>query len=124
MMALTGYIFSTLFELLYSSPNRKKISYALFWKAALSNAIASPIGYESLKYLSYPMMVLTKSSKHVPLMFVGTILYKQIYIIKLLNSKISITLEIVFRGIQKPSCSLLKSLLGTAAQAKFYGLTF
>lgn len=50
-----------------------------YWKAALSSALASPIGYTSLRYITYPLMVLTKSSKPVPVMFVGTVFYKQKY---------------------------------------------
>eukprot|EP00597_Dinobryon_sp_UTEXLB2267_P007397 CAMPEP_0170094326 /NCGR_PEP_ID=MMETSP0019_2-20121128/27157_1 /TAXON_ID=98059 /ORGANISM="Dinobryon sp., Strain UTEXLB2267" /LENGTH=384 /DNA_ID=CAMNT_0010315571 /DNA_START=151 /DNA_END=1305 /DNA_ORIENTATION=+ len=54
-------------------------SVFVYWKAAMTSALASPIGYESLKYISYPLMILTKSSKPVPVMFVGTIFYNQKY---------------------------------------------
>ena len=45
----------------------------------MTSALASPIGYEALKYINYPMMVLTKSSKPVPVMLIGTVFYKRIY---------------------------------------------
>ena len=50
-----------------------------FWRAALTCAVASPLGYASLKYISFPMMILVKSSKPVPIMVIGTLLYKQRY---------------------------------------------
>ena len=48
-------------------------------KPALSATLASPIGYEALKYISYPLMILTKSSKPVPVMSIGVIFYGRIY---------------------------------------------
>ena len=50
-----------------------------YWKAALSSALASPIGYTSLRYINYPLMILTKSSKPVPVMFIGTLFYQKKY---------------------------------------------
>ena len=57
----------------------KKISPLLFWRAAATSALASPIGYTSLKYISYPMMILTKASKPVPVILVGVISYNRKY---------------------------------------------
>jgi len=48
-------------------------------KPALSATLASPIGYEALKYISYPLMILTKSSKPVPVMAIGVIFYGRKY---------------------------------------------
>mmetsp|Transcript_30044 Transcript_30044/g.41255 ORF Transcript_30044/g.41255 Transcript_30044/m.41255 type:complete len:344 (-) Transcript_30044:42-1073(-) len=56
-----------------------KVSPVVFWKSAISGALASPIGYQALKYITYPMMVLTKSSKPVPVMFVGIFFYQRKY---------------------------------------------
>lgn len=58
---------------------KKPSKFKYFWKVSLSTCIASPIGYESLKYISFPMMILSKSSKHVPVMIMGRILYNQNY---------------------------------------------
>jgi UDP-galactose transporter B1 len=57
----------------------QKISSLVFWKVAATSAIASPIGYSALKYVSYPLMVLTKSSKPLPVMLVGILFYKKKY---------------------------------------------
>jgi len=62
-----------------SDKNRRIFSPLLFWKPALSATLASPIGYESLKYINYPLMILTKSSKPVPVMAVGMVFYKRRY---------------------------------------------
>lgn len=59
--------------------NRVEAPFFAFWKSSLASALASPIGYESLKYISYPLLVLTKSSKPVPIMFVGVLFYNKKY---------------------------------------------
>jgi UDP-galactose transporter B1 len=57
----------------------KGISAHIFWKAAACSALASPIGYTSLRYLSYPMMILTKAAKPVPVIIVGVVSYNRKY---------------------------------------------
>jgi len=54
-------------------------SFRAFWKAALTCAAASPIGYASLQYINYPMMVLTKTMKPVPVLLVGVVGYGNRY---------------------------------------------
>lgn len=41
--------------------------------------MASPIGYLALNYISFPLMVLTKSSKPVPVMAIGIIFYRRTF---------------------------------------------
>jgi UDP-galactose transporter B1 len=53
--------------------------YRLFWKAAATSALASPIGYASLAYLSYPLMILVKAMKPVPVMIIGMLSYNRRY---------------------------------------------
>lgn len=69
--ALAGYLSDT--------SRKSKVSLYIFWKPSLTSALASPIGYTSLKFINYPMMILTKSSKPVPVMLIGSILYKKTY---------------------------------------------
>lgn len=57
----------------------RALSPLLFWRASATSALASPIGYASLRYVSYPMMILTKSSKPVPVMLIGLLFYKRVY---------------------------------------------
>ena len=45
----------------------------------MSATLASPIGYTALKYISYPMVILVKSSKPVPVMAVGVLFYGRVY---------------------------------------------
>ena len=54
-------------------------SFRKFWYAACTCAAASPIGYASLQYINYPMMVLTKTMKPVPVLLVGFIGYGKRY---------------------------------------------
>jgi UDP-galactose transporter B1 len=74
-MAMAGFLVAALIELMQSAG--PKISLMVFWKAALTCAMASPVGYASLKYITFPMMILTKSSKPVPVMLIGILLYRR-----------------------------------------------
>ena len=56
-----------------------KAPLRVYWKAALTCCVASPLGYASLKFISFPMMILVKSSKPIPIMLIGLTLYKQTY---------------------------------------------
>lgn len=76
--SLTAYLVELSFR--DSKVPHHAVSFWEFWKIALSAAMASPIGYFSLKYISYPMMILTKSCKPVPVMFVGAVLYRKSYV--------------------------------------------
>ena len=58
-MAAFAWLTTVLFErLLWRSP--KKVQWKHFWKAAATSALASPFGYASLSYISFPLMILTK----------------------------------------------------------------
>ena len=48
-------------------------------QVALLNALASPFGYESLKHIDYPTMILGKSCKLVPVMLMNVLLYGRKY---------------------------------------------
>lgn len=75
--AVTAFLVELCFK--QSSERMPIVSYKEFWKISLTAAMASPIGYYSLKFISYPMMILTKSCKPVPVMFVGALLYRKSY---------------------------------------------
>lgn len=46
-----------------------------YWSAGITNTIGPAMGIEALKYISYPAQVLAKSSKMIPVMFMGTLVY-------------------------------------------------
>jgi solute carrier family 35 (UDP-galactose transporter), member B1 len=71
--ALTGVL------ILSFQKNVQPVAFSKFWKAAITSSAASPIGYASLQYINYPMMVLTKTIKPVPVLLVGVIGYRNIY---------------------------------------------
>jgi UDP-galactose transporter B1 len=58
---------------------KKVIPITAFWKAAISSTLASPIGYAALKYISFPLVILAKSSKPVPVIIIGMIFYGKTY---------------------------------------------
>lgn len=81
-MTATSSLTALVVEMVFKGSTEHKshlVSYKHFWKFSLFAAMASPIGYFSLKYISYPMMILTKSCKPVPVMFVGVFLYRKSY---------------------------------------------
>ncbi|KAG1330082.1 UDP-galactose/UDP-glucose transporter 3 [Cocos nucifera] len=46
-----------------------------YWSASITNTIGPAMGIEALKYISYPGQVLAKSSKMIPVMVMGTLVY-------------------------------------------------
>jgi UDP-galactose transporter B1 len=89
-MALGGFIVASLVEVIWTTNGeivktdaagvaKVKIPITTFWKAAISSTLASPIGYAALKYISFPLVVLAKSSKPVPVIFVGMFFYGRKY---------------------------------------------
>jgi UDP-galactose transporter B1 len=66
------------FGVFFSSSN-PKVNVLAFIKPAVTCAIASPLGYAALKYISFPLVILTKSSKPVPVMIIGVIFFGNKY---------------------------------------------
>ena len=77
MMALSAAVMSAIVE--YFSNTVNKVSPMAFARAAITCAIASPLGYAALKYISFPLMILTKSSKPVPVMIIGVLYFRKKY---------------------------------------------
>lgn len=50
-----------------------------FLYCAITSVFASPTGYTALKYVSYPLMILTKSCKPVPVIIIGVIMFHKSY---------------------------------------------
>lgn len=57
------------------SPSRALLSKLS--QAAITNALASPFGYASLKHIDYPTLTLGKSCKLVPVLFLNVLLYRR-----------------------------------------------
>ncbi|KAI5084129.1 hypothetical protein GOP47_0000298 [Adiantum capillus-veneris] len=47
----------------------------MYWSPSLTNSIGPACGIQALKYISYPAQVLVKSSKMIPVMLMGTLVY-------------------------------------------------
>ena len=58
-----------------SSVSSPKIPCNKFWKAAITCTLGSPLGYKAMSYISFPMVILVKTCKPVPVMTVGIMLY-------------------------------------------------
>eukprot|EP01041_Mallomonas_annulata_P007798 gene7798-15956_t len=76
-MGISALLLASVVEWL--SNETRKVDTKAFAIAAITCAAASPIGYAALKYISFPLMILTKSSKPVPLMLIGVLFYKKQY---------------------------------------------
>eukprot|EP00937_MAST-01D_sp_MAST-1D-sp2_P005592 g5592.t1 len=50
-----------------------------YFPVALSNTAASPFGYHSLRYISFPLLTLAKASKLLPIMLMGVLLGSRRY---------------------------------------------
>ncbi|KAL0092432.1 UAA transporter [Phycomyces blakesleeanus] len=57
-----------------STPTSLYLKYA---QVALFNCIGSPFGYAALRHIDYPTMILGKSCKLVPVMFMNVLVYRR-----------------------------------------------
>lgn len=76
-MALGAFLMSSFFDLIY--PSTAHVPFLEFAYPALTLALASPIGYTALKFINFPLLILAKSSKPVPVMVVGVTFFKKKY---------------------------------------------
>jgi UDP-galactose transporter B1 len=60
-------------------PRGPPVPLSVYARAAASLAVASPLGYASLKFINFPLMMLTKSCKPIPVMVMGALFYGQSY---------------------------------------------
>lgn len=64
---------------LYAKGVSKEPSYHVYAPSSISNSVSSWAQYESLKYISFPTQVLSKSCKIVPVMIVGIFVNRKSY---------------------------------------------
>ncbi|CAM9291615.1 unnamed protein product [Discosporangium mesarthrocarpum] len=67
--ALTGLLMLAVTGQLKGNPPLSQ-----FWRPAMSCTLASPLGYLSLQYINYPLLLLAKSCKLVPVMLMGVVM--------------------------------------------------
>ncbi|KAE9454535.1 hypothetical protein C3L33_13561, partial [Rhododendron williamsianum] len=60
---------------LWSSSSNGGAPWWSYWSAGITNTIGPAMGIEALKYISYPAQVLAKSSKMIPVMLMGALVY-------------------------------------------------
>ncbi|XP_020596111.1 UDP-galactose/UDP-glucose transporter 3-like [Phalaenopsis equestris] len=69
------YIWSLMMINLFSRRSSGGAPLWSYWSASITNTIGPAMGIEALKYISYPAQVLVKSSKMIPVMLMGTLVY-------------------------------------------------
>ena len=79
LMAFAAFCTASLAEFFIRPHDPTPAPIFSFTKPALSCALASPIGYMALDFINFPLMILAKSSKPVPVMLIGILFYGQQY---------------------------------------------
>ncbi|EFJ14223.1 hypothetical protein SELMODRAFT_120711 [Selaginella moellendorffii] len=69
------FLWSFIMLVLVSPKRTSQAPLWAYWSASITNSIGPACGIQALKYISYPAQVLAKSSKMIPVMLMGTILY-------------------------------------------------
>jgi solute carrier family 35 (UDP-galactose transporter), member B1 len=107
------------FFILIKGEQLEKLSNSLtlsFVKLSLLASTASPLGYASLKHISYPTMILGKSCKLVPVVIMNFVLYRKIFPLKTYLVVTLITIGVAgfmfFDPKKKASSSKSSSLFG------------
>ncbi|KAF3790241.1 UDP-galactose/UDP-glucose transporter 3 [Nymphaea thermarum] len=62
-------------DTLWSPRSKGGAPWWSYWSPSITNTIGPAMGIEALKYISYPAQVLAKSSKMIPVMLMGTLVY-------------------------------------------------
>lgn len=86
---------------------------------ALSNSLASPFGYLSLRYINYPMLLLVKSSKLVPVMFLSWLINGKKYSGAQIVSVVLISLGIALFSCKVHPFSLLTGATTSSKKSLF-----
>lgn len=69
------FIWSFMMLKMWTSGSTGGAPWWSYWTAGITNTIGPALGIEALKYISYPAQVLAKSSKMIPVMLMGTLVY-------------------------------------------------
>ncbi|KAK1289949.1 UDP-galactose/UDP-glucose transporter 3 [Acorus calamus] len=69
------FVWSLLMIKIWSRGSNGGAPWRSYWSASITNTIGPAMGIEALKYISYPAQVLAKSSKMIPVMLMGTLVY-------------------------------------------------
>ncbi|CAN6466546.1 unnamed protein product [Victoria cruziana] len=73
--AVVCFIWSLMMIKLWSPRSKGGAPWWSYWSPSITNTIGPAMGIEALKYISYPAQVLAKSSKMIPVMLMGTLVY-------------------------------------------------
>ncbi|CAO0797098.1 unnamed protein product [Mucor circinelloides] len=77
--------------------------YAKYIQVAIFNCIGSPFGYASLKHIDYPTMILGKSCKLVPVMFMNVLVYRRKFPLHKYACVVLVTLGVSMFMLYQPS---------------------
>ncbi|ERM94393.1 hypothetical protein AMTRI_Chr04g189850 [Amborella trichopoda] len=94
-----------------------------YWSAGITNTIGPAMGIEALKYISYPAQVLAKSSKMIPVMLMGTLVYGIKYTIPEYVCTFLVAGGVSAFALMKPSSKTISKLAHPNAPLG-YGLCF
>ena len=112
LMALSASIVAAAAEFILRPVILHPIPFLAYMKPAATCALASPIGYTALEFINFPLMILTKASKPVPVMLIGILFYNQKYTLSKYLSVLLICGGIIlFSAFKSKSESKARNLL-------------
>ncbi len=96
LLVLSNRVFSILFAMMVlftaQKPSPGRPPFIAFAFPAMANTVSSFAGYDSLKFMSFPMSTVCKTLKIIPTMLIGTLIQKKKYHTQEYLSAIVITL--------------------------------
>ncbi|XP_072999713.1 UDP-galactose/UDP-glucose transporter 3-like [Typha latifolia] len=117
------FVWSFVMIKLWSSSSKGSAPLWSYWSPSITNTIGPTMGMEALKYISYPAQVLAKSSKMIPVMLMGTIMYGVKYTIPDYISTFLVAGGVSAFALQKTSSRTMSKLANPNAPLG-YGLCF
>eukprot|EP00270_Netrium_digitus_P010905 TRINITY_DN341_c0_g1_i4.p1 TRINITY_DN341_c0_g1~~TRINITY_DN341_c0_g1_i4.p1 ORF type:complete len:357 (+),score=3.43 TRINITY_DN341_c0_g1_i4:166-1236(+) len=73
--SLVCFFWGSVLSSLWTQEKDKQPPLWVYWSPSVSNSVGPALGLIALKYISYPAQVLAKSSKMIPVMLAGAIIY-------------------------------------------------
>lgn len=84
VQALVAYFVALIYQRIrgvHANPPTREVIFQ-YLKVSVLSCLASPFGYASLKHIDYPTLILGKSCKLLPVMFMNFVIYRKTFPLK------------------------------------------
>ncbi|KAL1551001.1 UDP-galactose/UDP-glucose transporter 3 [Salvia divinorum] len=116
-------IWSFMMIMIWSDGGKGGAPWWSYWGAGITNTIGPAMGIEALKYISYPAQVLAKSSKMIPVMLMGALVYGIKYTVPEYICSLLVAGGVSLFALSKTSSKIISKLAHPNAPLG-YGLCF